>query len=273
MSFIGKLKAIWEKNNSLVCVGLDPEVSKFPTGLRNGKASIFQFNKEIIDATHDIVCAYKPQVAYFSAVSAEEQLERTIEYIQTNYPNIPVILDAKRGDIGSTAEKYAVEAFERYGANAVTVNPYLGFDAVKPFLSYKNRGTILLCRTSNPGASDFQDLELNGEPLYKRVASLANKHWNECGNCLLVVGATWPAQMAEIRKTVGDMPLLVPGVGVQRGNVKDMVNAGQTSDGTGMIISSSRAVLYASGGVDFAQAARGVTLSLRDEINTYRVNV
>ncbi|WP_028581583.1 orotidine-5'-phosphate decarboxylase [Desulfogranum japonicum] len=270
MRFNKKLKAIWQQNNSLVCVGLDPDLSRFPEQLKNISESIFHFNKAIIDATHDLVCAFKPQIAYFSAVSAEKQLEQTIDYIKKFYPHIPVILDAKRGDIGSTAQKYAIEAFERYGVDAVTVNPYLGRDSVEPFLSYKDRGTILLCRTSNPGAGDVQDLEIDGEPLYKRIAQVASKHWNTNKNCLLVVGATWPSQMLEIRKIVGDMPLLVPGVGAQGGDVEAMVKSGQTNDGTGMIISSSRSVLYASSGGDFAEAARAVALELRDEINRYR---
>ncbi len=238
--------------------------------MKNGSDSIFQFNKAIIDATHDLVCAFKPQIAYFSAEGAEKQLEQTIDYIKKNCPHTLIILDAKRGDIGSTAQKYAIEVFERYRVDAVTVNPYLGYDSVEPFLSYKDRGTILLCRTSNPGAGDIQDLEIDGEPLYKRVARLACEHWNTNNNCLLVVGATWPSQMSEIRELVGDMPFLVPGVGAQGGDVEAMVKSGQTKDGTGMIISSSRGVLYASSGGDFAEAARDVALELRDEINTYR---
>jgi orotidine-5'-phosphate decarboxylase len=271
VNFNKKLKTIWQQNNSLLCVGLDPDVSRFPEQLKNIPESIFHFNKAIIDATHDLVCAFKPQIAYFSAESAEKQLEQTIDYIKKSYPHIPVILDAKRGDIGSTAQKYAIEAFERYGADAVTVNPYLGRDSVEPFLSYKDRGTILLCRTSNSGAGDIQDLEINGEPLYKRIARLASEHWNTNKNCLLVVGATWPSQMSEIRKIVGNMPFLVPGVGAQGGDVEAMVKSGQTNDGTGMIISSSRGVLYASSGDDFAERARSVALELRDEINTYRL--
>jgi orotidine-5'-phosphate decarboxylase len=271
VTFYQKLKAIWGKTNSLVCIGLDPEPSRFPDHLKNVSDSIFQFNKAIIDTTNDSVCAYKPQIAHFSAQGAEKQLEQTIDYLNKNYPNTLIILDAKRGDIGSTAKKYAVEAFERYGVDAVTVNPYLGYDSVGPFLSYEDRGTIILCRTSNPGAADIQDLIVDGEPLYKRVARLASEHWNINDNCLLVVGATWPSQMLEIREIVGDMPFLVPGVGAQGGNVETIVNSGQTSDGTGLIISSSRGVLYASSGRNFAEAARNVTLELRDEINTHRI--
>ncbi|MGH1540407.1 MAG: orotidine-5'-phosphate decarboxylase [Arenicella sp.] len=270
MHFYEKLKSIWGKNNSLVCVGLDPDVSRFPEHLQDMDESIFHFNKAIVDATHDVVCAFKPQIAYFSAESAEDQLEKTIDYIKQNYPHIPVILDAKRGDIGSTAEKYAIEAFERYGADAVTVNPYLGYDSVEPFLRYQDKGTVLLCRTSNQGAKDLQDLEVEGTPLYKRVAQLANEHWNKNGNCLLVVGATWPSQMSEIRAMSGDMPFLVPGVGAQGGDVQALVKSGQNSSGTGLIISSSRGVLYASNGPEFAQASRQVAVALRDEINLHR---
>ncbi|PID45600.1 MAG: orotidine-5'-phosphate decarboxylase [Proteobacteria bacterium] len=272
MNFIEKLTAIWQKNNSLVCVGLDPDVARFPESVRNQPEAIFEFNKAIIDATHDLVCAYKPQIAYFAAESAEDQLTKTIAYINSEYPDIPVILDAKRGDIGSTAQQYVAEAFERYQADAVTVNPYMGFDSVEPFLVRKEKGTVLLCRTSNAGASDFQDLEVDGEPLFKRVATLASQHWNANKNCLLVVGATWPSQMSEIREIVGDMPFLVPGVGAQGGDVEAIIKAGQTSNGTGLIISSSRSVLYASRGDDFASAARAVVSDLRDEINQYRTS-
>lgn len=270
MSFIEKLNHIWKENNSLVCVGLDPDLNRFPTCLRGTPDAIFEFNKAIIDATHDLVCAYKPQIAYFSAESAEDQLEKTIQYIKSEYPNIPIILDSKRGDIGSTAEKYAIEAFERYEADAVTINPYLGFDSAEPFLNYKDKGTILLCRTSNSGANDFQDLEVDGVPLYQKVASLVSEKWNYNKNCLLVVGATWPSQMSEVRSLVGDMPFLVPGVGAQGGDIESLVKAGKTQNGTGLIISSSRGVIYASDGDDFAAKAREVVVGLRSEINVHR---
>jgi orotidine-5'-phosphate decarboxylase len=271
VSFVQKLSEAWDRNNSLVCVGLDPDLSRFPQSVRNLPDSIFQFNKAIIDATHDLVCAYKPQIAYFSAESAEEQLKATIEYLQHKYPHIPVLLDSKRGDIGSTAEKYAVEAFERYQADAVTVNPYLGFDSVEPFLKYKDKGTIILCRTSNQGACDLQDLDVDGQPLYQKVASLVANSWNVNSNCLLVIGATWPSQMEQIRALAGEIPFLVPGVGAQGGDVKKMVEAGQTKNGNGLIISSSRGIIYASQGDDFALAARQATLKLRDEINLHRI--
>jgi orotidine-5'-phosphate decarboxylase len=270
MAFIDKLARAWKANNSLVCVGLDPDSSRFPACVDSQDEPIFEFNKAIIDATHDLVCAYKPQIAHYAAESAESQLEGTIAYIKTTYPEVPIILDAKRGDIGSTAQMYATEAFERYAADAVTVSPYLGFDSFEPFLNYKDRGVILLCRTSNAGAADLQDLMVDGMPLYERVAMLAAQKWNVNGNCLLVVGATWPAQLTKIRSIVGDMPLLVPGVGAQGGDVEKLVLAGQTKAGTGLIISSSRAILYASNGDDFAQAARRETEKLRDQINQHR---
>ncbi|HTJ97209.1 MAG TPA: orotidine-5'-phosphate decarboxylase [Rhodocyclaceae bacterium] len=270
MSFIEKINAAWKRNNSLVCVGLDPDLAKFPNPLEKKATSIFAFNKAIIDATHDLVCAYKPQIAYFAAESAEDQLQQTLDYLYKTYPHIPVILDSKRGDIGSTAEKYAAEAFVRYGADAVTINPYMGHDSAEPFLRYKDKGVVLLCRTSNSGAGDLQDLMIDGAPLYEHTARLVADKWNVNKNCLLVVGATWPEQMSRIRAIVGDMPLLVPGVGAQGGDVEALLKAGQTASGTGLIISSSRAILYASKGNDFAEAARAETLKLRDQINQYR---
>jgi orotidine-5'-phosphate decarboxylase len=270
MSFIENLKTAWTQNNSLVCVGLDPDLTKLPNHLPKTADAILTFNKEIIDATHDLVCAYKPQIAHFAAIGAEQQLQQTIDYIKSNYPQIPVILDAKRGDIGSTAEMYAIEAFDRYQADAVTINPYMGYDAAAPFLKYQDRGVILLCRTSNPGAGDIQDLIVDGSPIYEHVATMIAHKWNTHQNCLLVVGATWPAQMAKIRSLVGDLPFLVPGVGAQGGDIEAMVTAGQTSDGTGLIISSSRAILYASDGNDFAAAARAETSKLRATINQFR---
>jgi orotidine-5'-phosphate decarboxylase len=268
--FTQQLARAWERNDSLVCVGLDPEIERFPTHIREGRSPIFQFNRSIIDATADLVCAYKPQFAHYAAYEAEDQLERTIEYIHRVHPGIPVILDAKRGDIDNTAERYAIEAFERYGADAVTVNPYLGGDSLEPFLRHAERGVIILCRTSNPGAIDLQDLKVAGRPLYQVVAELAARRWNSRGNCLLVVGATYPRELAEVRALVGDMPLLVPGVGAQGGDVEQVVGNGRTHSGTGLLISSSRAILYASAGEDFAQAARAATASLREKINASR---
>jgi orotidine-5'-phosphate decarboxylase len=216
------------------------------------------------------VCAYKPQFAHYAACEAEDQLERTIEYIHRAYPGIPVILDAKRGDIGSTAEKYAIEAFERYAADAVTVNPYLGGDSLEPFLRYADRGILVVCRTSNPGARDLQDLDVGGRKLFAAVAELAATRWNSRGNCLLVMGATYPEELAQVRAITGDMTFLVPGVGAQGADIRAAVAAGQSADGRGLIMSSSRAIIHASSGVDFADAARAATLLLRDQVNAGR---
>ncbi len=272
-TFISRLQDSWARNDSLVCVGLDPEIERFPEHIAAHASPIFQFNKAIIDATADLVCAYKPQFAHYAAYEAEDQLQRTIEYIHETYPDIPVILDSKRGDVGNTAERYANEAFERYGADAVTVNPYLGGDSLEPFLNHADRGVIVLCRTSNPGARDLQDLTVDagGRRLYHVVADLAAHHWNTRGNCLLVVGATYPQELAEVRRIVGEMPLLVPGVGAQGGDVAAAVRSGQTAAGTGLLISSSRGILYASRGEDFAVAARMATEQLRGQINGHRL--
>jgi orotidine-5'-phosphate decarboxylase len=268
--FTLQLQRAWERNDSLLCIGLDPEIERFPHHILAEASPIFQFNKAVIDATADLVCAYKPQFAHYAAYEAEDQLERTIEYIHRTYPHLPVILDAKRGDIGNTAERYAIEAFERYAADAVTVNPYLGSDALEPFLRHEDKGVIVLCRTSNPGAAELQDLEVGGRKLYQVVAQLAATRWNTRGNCLLVVGATYPRELAEVRALVGEMPLLVPGVGAQGGDVAQVVQNGQTRRGTGLIISSSRAILYASAGADFPGAVRAAAQALRAQINLSR---
>jgi orotidine-5'-phosphate decarboxylase len=270
MNFVEQLKAAWSRNDSLVCVGLDPELEKFPAQLAGQPSPIFQFNRAIIDATADLVCAYKPQFAHYAAYEAEDQLERTIEYIHQHHPGIPVILDAKRGDVGNTAQRYAIEAFERYGADAVTVNPYLGTDSLEPFLSYADRGVIVLCRTSNPGAGDLQDLETGGRKLYEVVAELAATRWNSRGNCALVVGATYPRELAQVRTLTGDMPFLVPGVGAQGGDVQAVVTNGQTLNGDGLMVSSSRGILYAASDETWVEAARTATRKLRDQINQYR---
>jgi orotidine-5'-phosphate decarboxylase len=268
--FVTRLRAAWDEKNSLACVGLDPQIERLPAHIAARASPIFQFNKAIIDATADLVCAYKPQFAHYAACEAEDQLERTIEYIHRAYPEIPVILDAKRGDVGSTAERYAIEAFERYGADAVTVNPYLGGDSLEPFLRYEDRGVVVLCRTSNPGARDLQDLDVGGRKLYAAVAELAATRWNSRGNCLLVVGATYPRELAEVRAITGEMPFLVPGVGAQGADVRAAVAAGQSADGRGLIVSSSRAIIHASSGADFAAAARAATILLRDQVNAGR---
>jgi orotidine-5'-phosphate decarboxylase len=268
--FIEQLQGAWDSNNSLVCVGLDPEIERFPEQFAEQPSPIFQFNKAIIDATADLVCAYKPQFAHYAAYEAEDQLERTIDYVHRTYPGIPVILDSKRGDVGNTAERYAIEAFERYHADAVTVSPYLGGDSMEPFLKYEDKGVIILCRTSNPGAGDLQDLEIGGRRVFHVVADLAARRWNTRGNCLLVVGATYPRELAEVREIVGNMPFLVPGVGAQGGDVAQAVQSGQTAAGAGLVVSSSRGILYASSGENFASAAREATVKLRDQINASR---
>ena len=270
MHFMQSLQTAWTRNNSLVCVGLDPEPVKFPAHFKGRPDAVFEFCSAIVDATADLACAYKPQIAHFAALRAEETLERLIAHIHAKHPGVPVILDAKRGDIGSTAQHYVTEAFERYGADAVTLNPYLGRDSVQPFLDRADKGVVLLCHTSNPGAADLQDLDVGGKPLYQHVARLIAQEWNTHGNCALVTGATWPEQLAEVRALVGDVPLLVPGIGAQGGDVEAVVRNGRTAAGTGLMINSSRAILYAGHGEDFTQAARTATIELRDTINRYR---
>jgi orotidine-5'-phosphate decarboxylase len=272
VNFIDRLNAAIARNDSLLCVGLDPDIAKIPEPLRGRPDSIFAFCKAIIDATADLACAFKPQIAYFAALAAEDQLQAICDYLRERYPHIPLVLDAKRGDIGATAEQYAREAYERYKADAVTVNPYMGFDSVEPYLEWKERGVIVLCRTSNPGGSDLQFLQVDGKPLYQHVAQLVSQKWNRNGQCGLVVGATFPKEIAEVRTIVGDMPLLVPGIGAQGGDIEATVQAGQTATGGGMMINSSRAILYAQpqGDEDFAQAATRVARETRDAINRFR---
>ncbi|WLI90055.1 orotidine-5'-phosphate decarboxylase [Massilia sp. R2A-15] len=272
MNFIDKLSAAWTSNNSLLCVGLDPDLPKLPAHLQGREEGIFEFCKAIIDATADLACAFKPQIAYFAALGAEAQLEKICAYLRERYPHIPLILDAKRGDIGATAHQYAREAYDRYGADAVTLSPYMGFDSVEPYLEWSDRGQIILCRTSNAGGSDLQFLDVGGKPLYQHVAAMVAGKWNRNGQCALVVGATFPGELAQVRAIVGDMPLLVPGIGAQGGDIEATVKGGVTAAGTGMMISSSRAILYAkpAGGEDFAEAARRVALETRDAINASR---
>jgi orotidine-5'-phosphate decarboxylase len=272
MNFINMLNAAWTANNSLLCVGLDPDLPKLPAHLRDQPDGIATFCKAIVDATADLVCSFKPQIAYFAALGAEDQLEAICNYIKSTYPHIPLILDAKRGDIGATATQYAREAYDRYGADAVTVNPYMGFDSVEPYLEWAEKGVIILCRTSNAGGSDLQFLDVGGKPLYQHVAKLVADKWNRNGQCALVVGATFPEEISQVRAIVGDMPLLIPGVGAQGGDVEATVKAGRTANGTGMMINSSRAVIYATpqAGEDFAAAARRLAEETRAAINQYR---
>lgn len=268
MNFIAQLQALCPQ--SRLCVGLDPEPARLPGGWAGDASKIYDFCAAIVDATRDLVCAFKPQIAYFAAHRAEDQLEALIAHIHAHHPGLPVILDAKRGDIGSTAEQYAREAFERYAADAVTVNPYMGFDSIEPYLAHAGKGVIVLCRTSNPGGSDLQFLETGGRPLYQVVAQLAAQKWNVSGELGLVVGATFPKEIEVVRGIVGDMPLLIPGIGAQGGDVEATVRAGRTAAGTGMLINSSRAIIYAGKGDDYAQAAARAAQETRDKINAYR---
>lgn len=270
MNFITALKQRWQHADTLVCVGLDPEPAKFPAKFADDPDAVFHFCRDIVDATAEYACAFKPQIAHFAALAAEPALQRLIAHIHAAHPDIPVILDSKRGDIGSTAQHYASEAFDRYCADAVTVNPYLGRDSMQPFLDRTDKGVVILCRTSNPGAGDLQDLLVDGTPLYQHVAAKISNEWNGHGNCALVVGATWPEQLREVRAIIGDIPFLVPGVGAQGGDVQAVVSNAKTADGTGLIVSSSRAILYASNGDDYAAAAANAARALRDEINRYR---
>ena len=271
MGFNEKLRARWDASNSLLCVGLDPDPAKFPDAFVDDEDALFSFCRDIADATAEFACAFKPQIAYFAAHNGgEAQLQRLIAHINGAYPDVPVILDAKRGDIGSTAEQYAVEAFDRFGADAVTLNPYMGHDSAAPYLARNGRGCVFLCHTSNPGARDFQELLVDGEPLYQRIARTIANEWNADGNCALVVGATFPEELKVIRGIVGDMPLLIPGIGAQGGDVEATVRNGKTADGTGLMINSSRGILYASSGAGYADAARDAARELRDTINRYR---
>ncbi|MFN7184365.1 MAG: orotidine-5'-phosphate decarboxylase [Thermomonas haemolytica] len=276
MGFIDKLRARWRDADTLLCVGLDPDLARLPERFLAGDAldegeALFGFCRDIADATVEFACAFKPQIAYFAAHNGgEAALQRLIAHINAAHPQVPVILDAKRGDIGSTAQQYACEAFERYGADAVTLNPYMGRDSAQPFLQYNDRGCIFLCHTSNPGARDFQELPVDGEPLYRRIARTIAGDWNADGNCALVVGATYPRELAEIRAIVGDMPLLIPGVGAQGGDVEAVVRNGKTADGSGLMINSSRGILYAASGEGYAEAAAQAARELRDTINRWR---
>jgi len=266
MSFVAQLQAATLRHDSLLCVGLDPEPSRFPGAWKGDPERIYDFCAAVVDATKDLVCAFKPQIAYFAAHRAEDQLERLMAHLKRQAPQVPVILDAKRGDIGSTAEQYAREAFVRYQADAVTLSPYMGFDSIEPYLAYGDKGLILLCRTSNPGGSDLQAQRLaNGDCLYEEVARQAAGAWNRNGQLGLVVGATFPAELARVRALAPTLPLLVPGVGAQGGDAAATVAAAHRPQGP-LVVNSSRAVLYASSGDDFASAARQAALRTRDEL-------
>jgi orotidine-5'-phosphate decarboxylase len=267
MTFLEMLQAAQRRNGSMLCVGLDPEPTRFPADLKGNAARIYDFCARIVDATGDVVIAFKPQIAYFAAHRAEDQLEKLMRHLRATFPNVPVILDAKRGDIGSTAGQYAREAFERYGADAVTLSPFMGFDSVQPYLRYEDKGAFLLCRTSNPGGDDLQNQRLasvEGQPLlYEHVAALANGPWNLNGQVGLVVGATYPAEIDRVRTIAPKLPLLIPGVGAQGGDAAATVRAGWRPDAP-IVVNSSRAILYASAAGDFAQAARREALRTRE---------
>ena len=274
MKFLDQLRTAERQNGSLLCVGLDPDPAKFPLHIRGDANKIFDFCAAIVDATADLAIAFKPQIAYFAAHRAEDQLERLMAHMRRVAPRVPVILDAKRGDIGSTAEQYAKEAFERYGADAVTLSPFMGFDSIQPYLKYHGKGAFLLCRTSNPGGDDLQNQRLAsvaGEPLlYEHIARLAQGPWNLNGQLGLVVGATYPAEIERVRAVAPTLPLLIPGVGAQGGDAVATVKAGwRAVNGetvAPIIVSSSRAILYASSGEDFAQAARREAIKTRDSL-------
>ncbi|ATZ61804.2 MAG: orotidine-5'-phosphate decarboxylase [Methanosarcinales archaeon Met12] len=268
MKFKDKLNSMSKENNSLLCIGLDTNIDEIaPFLLRKKDDPVFEFNKQVIDATKDLVVAYKPNLAFYEAMGPEglKSLMRTIEYIPTS---IPIIGDAKRGDIGNTARAYARAVFDVFGFDAVTVNPYMGLDSVKPFLNYEDKGVFVLCRTSNPSASEFQNI--GTKPLYQIVAEHAVK-WNVHENCGLVVGATWPDEIKKIRTIMGeDMLMLIPGIGAQSGDLEKAVRFGTNSSGDMAIISSSRSIIYAGKGKDFDRKARDAAISLRDKINQFR---
>ena len=265
--FIDQLTQRWRAADSMLCVGLDPDPTRIPESYAAHQADgagLLRFCLDVVDTTADLVCAFKPQIAYFAALGQEAVLETLIRHVHEHHPGIPVILDAKRGDIGDTARRYAVEAFERYDADAVTVNPYLGPESLAPYLEYGDRGVIVLCRTSNPDSAWLQRYPDAGEPVYLRIARAASE-WNAAsGNVMLVAGATYPDELAGIRAQVGDMPLLVPGVGAQGGDLAAVLRHGSDSQGRGLVINASRAVLYAAPESTPERAAQ----ALRDEMRT-----
>jgi orotidine-5'-phosphate decarboxylase len=271
MTFLEMLQDAQRRNGSMLCVGLDPEPTRFPAGLKGDAGRIFDFCARIVDATADLVIAFKPQIAYFAAHRAEEQLEQLMQHMRRAAPHVPVILDAKRGDIGSTAQQYAKEVFERYGADAVTLSPFMGFDSLQPYLKYEGKGAFLLCRTSNPGGDDLQNQRLASVPgqplLYEHVARLAQGPWNVNGQLGLVVGATYPAEIERVRQVAPTLPLLIPGVGAQGGDAVATVKAGWRADAP-IVVNSSRSILYASDGEGFAEAARREARRTRDLLET-----
>lgn len=284
-TFIDKLKAKWNEGK-FVCVGLDTEFSKIPQSLKDKwkgttpkdqpdndiskEATIYTFNQAIIDSTHDLVCAYKINSAFYEAEAQTwEAMHNTFLYLQRTYPGIPVILDAKRADIGNTNEGYVKMAFENLKADAITVHPYLGKEALGPFLAHSDKGIFVLVRTSNPGSGELQSLEMEGKPLYLLVAENVAKNWNNAGNCAVVVGATYPEELKKVREIIGDMPILIPGIGSQGGDLESSVKNGINSEKQGIIITSSRSIIYASSDEDFAEAARSETEKLHKQILSF----
>lgn len=270
MNFMEKWRNASRRNSSLICVGLDPDRKKIPAFLLEKEFPIFEFNRAVVDATCGLVSCYKPQGAYYAGQNADAELKMTIDYIHERAPEIPVILDVKRGDIGSTAEMYAKEAFERYSADAVTVNPYMGFDTLKPFLDHADKGVFILCRTSNPNSGDLQELVAGGKMIYEHVAELARDKWNYNGNAALVIGATYPEELRRVRELCPEMPFLVPGVGAQGGDAEKVVRNGCDRSGGGLAINSSRGILYADRSADFARGAERAARELRDLVNSFR---
>ncbi|KPF68749.1 orotidine 5'-phosphate decarboxylase [beta proteobacterium AAP99] len=268
--YLDHLKNAHSHTNSLLCVGLDPDAQRYPATLANDPDRVFTFCREIVDATAPYCAAFKPQIAYFAAQRAESALERLCQHIRSKHPKHALVLDAKRGDIGATAKQYAIEAYERYAAHAVTVNPYMGSDSIEPYLDSPAHGVYLLCRTSNAGGSDLQFLNVGEDKLFERVARKAAGEWNRNGQVGLVVGATFPAELARVRALASTQPLLVPGIGAQGGDIEATVKAGRSADGTGMLINSSRAILYASSGADFAAAAARAAQDTHEAINRAR---
>ncbi|MEZ5741168.1 MAG: orotidine-5'-phosphate decarboxylase [Burkholderiaceae bacterium] len=277
MTFLEKLRLRWQTSQSLLCVGLDPDPARMPASLAGDPHPIATFCCEIVDATAAHACAFKPQFAYFAACGAEDQLQIVLDHIRNHHGDIPVVLDAKRGDIGPTATQYAREAFDRYGADAVTINPYMGTDSVTPYLAWADRGVFVLCRTSNPGGDDLQSLMIAGtrppEAVYERVAGLSAGPWNAGGQVGLVVGATYPAELARVRALAPLLPLLVPGIGAQGGDIEATVAAGLDARGAGLLINSSRAILYAGGGPDYARAAGKAARETAEAIGAARRRV
>ena len=270
INFRDQLATAQAAHGSMLCIGLDPEPSRFPGAWRDDASRIHDFCAAIATATHDLACAFKPQIAYFAAHRAEDQLERLMHTLHRIAPQVPVILDAKRGDIGATAEQYAREAFVRYQADALTLSPFMGFDSIEPYLRFEGKGLFLLCRTSNPGGADLQGQRLaDGSLLYEHIARLASGTWNRNGRLGLVVGATYPEELARVRALAPQAPLLIPGIGAQGGEIDATVRAAWR-EAAPIIVSSSRAVLYAGSDEHFATAARAVALATRDALQRAR---